>query len=237
MSKLKIGILEVGRPPEELKTKFSDYPQMAIEWLGDINATYSRYAALDGFLPANVADADIWVIMGSRFGVYEDHDWIAPLEDFVRETHQANGKMFGICFGHQLIAQALGGKVEKSKKGWGVGVHRYKPTKDWPMQFGKPPEAIAIQAFHQDQVIELPAGAIQIATSDFCENAAVWYPNFALTFQGHPEFSSDYVSALLESRRGSVLSDELVDDAFARRHQQTDQKHIAQLIGQHFSDI
>jgi GMP synthase-like glutamine amidotransferase len=237
MTKLNIGILEVGRPPEELKTKFSDYPQMAIDWLGDIDANFSRYAVLDCILPSNVKDADIWIIMGSRFGVYEPHDWIAPLEEFVRATQKANGKMFGICFGHQLIAQALGGRVEKSEKGWGVGIHSYKPTNNWPEKFCTPPETISIQAFHQDQVVELPVGAEQVATSDFCEHAALWYPNFALTFQGHPEFSSDYVTALLESRRGNLFSDSLVDDAFSKRNQPTQQKHIAQLIGQHISDI
>lgn len=199
-----IGVLETGRPPEELIADHGDYPAMVAAWIGGGDVEYRNFAALEGVLPDSPAEADLWVITGSRFGAYEDHPWIPPLEDFIRACRDAGRPMMGICFGHQIIAQALGGAVRKSAKGWGLGIHDYAPV-NWPEALGPAPETLAIQAFHQDQVEEVPEGAERIAQSDFCENAALWYPGFALTVQGHPEFATPFARALLEARKGTVL--------------------------------
>ncbi len=209
---MKIGILEVGRLPDELQAEHGDYPTMVASWLAPLNAEYRTYPVLDGVLPDSPQECDLWVIPGSKFGVYEDHKWIAPAQEFIRACRDAGKKMIGICFGHQLIAQALGGSVVKSDKGWGLGVHEYLPT-NWPDRLGDAPGHIAMQAFHQDQVIVPPKGAIRVATSDFCKNAVLWYPNFAFTVQGHPEFPASYTRELLASRRGSVLPEDAVDAA------------------------
>ena len=209
--KARIGILETGRPPEELAQTYSDYPNMVRAWLKDVDADFTSYAVLDGIFPKSAKEADLWVITGSKFGVYEAHGWIPPLEAFIVKARAARKRMFGICFGHQIIAQALGGVVRKSEKGWGLGVHEYAITGNWPDELGKAPDKIAIQAYHQDQVEEAPQGAVTIASTGFCPQGALWYPGFAVTVQGHPEFAKPYVNALLESRRGGVLTDEDVD--------------------------
>ena len=206
----RIGILETGRPPEELAQTHGDYPGMVRQWLGDIKAGFTAYPVLDGTLPESIGQADLWVITGSKFAVYEDHAWIAPLAAFIRKARAAQKRMVGICFGHQIIAHALGGVVRKSDKGWGLGVHDYSITDHWPHDLGDAPDKIAIQAYHQDQVIKAPKGAVTIASSDFCIHGALWYPGFAVTFQGHPEFAQSYVGALLENRRGSLLTDKEV---------------------------
>lgn len=231
-----IGILETGRPPEELTDQYDYYPKMFQNWLKPFQANFKNYAALDGELPDSPEDCDLWVITGSRFGAYEDHDWIPPLEQFIRDCRDARQKMLGICFGHQLIAQALGGKVEKSDKGWGLGVHNYSVA-DWPEALGRKPTALGIQAFHQDQVTEIPAGGTRIASSDFCENAALWYPGFALTVQGHPEFSKPYASALMETRRGSVLQSDDVDQALCTMNNDTTRDALAVFIRDHLAAI
>ncbi len=209
---VRIGILETGRPPEELTGTHGDYPAMVRSWLRDVPAEFTTYAVLDGEIPDDPKSADLWVITGSRFGVYEDHPWIAPAEAFIRACRDAGVSMVGICFGHQLIAQALGGVVQKSDKGWGLGVHDYTPQ-NWPEALGEAPDRISIQAYHQDQVLTPPEGSETIATSPFCDYAALWYPGFALTVQGHPEFAKPYASALLEARRGLTLTDAQVDVA------------------------
>ena len=234
--KLRIGILETGRPPEELAANHGDYPGMVADWLTPFNAEFSSYAALDGELPKSPEECDLWVITGSRFGVYEGHDWIAPLEAFIRDCRDAGKKMIGICFGHQIIAQALGGKVEKSDKGWGLGVHRYDLV-DWPEALGPPPDTFNIQAYHQDQIVKPPEGAEQIARSDFCEYAALWYPGFAITVQGHPEFAKRDTSELLESRRGTVLSDADANQGQANMVYETTRRELAQLINDHLDTI
>ena len=227
-----IGILETGRPPEELAPEHGNYPSMVQDWLDLPEAEYKNFAALDGQLPDSPRAADLWVITGSRFGVYDGDPWIAALEGFVRDCRDAGVPMVGICFGHQVIAQALGGDVGKSDKGWGLGVHDYVP-RDWPAALGQAPEKIAIQAYHQDQVFTPPQGAETIASSDFCEHAALWYPGFALTVQGHPEFGKPYTKALLESRRGTVLKPDEVDVAQGSMGKDVTRGDLARIVREH----
>lgn len=210
---LHVGILETGRPPQDLSDKHSDYPEMVAKWLNRPDAKISSWAVLDGVLPDDPLACDLWIITGSRFGAYEDHAWIPPLEAFIRAVRDAGGAMFGICFGHQIMAQALGGTVEKSTKGWGLGVHHYKPQ-NWPAELGPEPDTIALQAFHQDQVITRPEGSDVIATSAFCENAALWYPGFGLSFQAHPEYSADFARDLIQART-SVFGSKMADQGLA----------------------
>ena len=209
---IRLGVLETGRPPEPLAEDYPDYPRMVADWLGMPVTSMTQFAVLENELPDAPGDADIWVITGSRFGAYDDLPWIKPLEAFIRACRDANVPMVGICFGHQIIAQALGGVVVKSDKGWGVGVHEYDVT-DWPEALGKAPKKIRLQALHQDQVTVMPEGAEKIARSEFCENAAIWYPGFAVTFQGHPEFSTKYASDILRIRRGTAIPIDRVDAA------------------------
>ena len=227
-----IGILETGRPPEELAPEHGNYPMMVQDWLDLPEAEFISFAALDGQLPDSPRAADLWVITGSRFGVYDGDPWIAALEGFVRDCRDAGVPMVGICFGHQVIAQALGGKVGKSGKGWGLGVHDYT-VQDWPEALGAAPEKISIQAYHQDQIFTPPENAETIASSEFCDYAALWYPGFALTVQGHPEFGKPYTKALLESRRGTVLKPDEVDVAQGSMGKDVTRGDLARIVREH----
>ena len=225
---LRIGILETGRPPEDLLNRHGDYPQLVEDWVAPLGGESRSYAVLDGEFPESASDADLWVITGSRHGVYEDHHWIPPLEQFIREVRDAGGKMFGICFGHQIIAQALGGKVEKSAKGWGTGVHCYDLADDWPEKLGVPlSEGLAMQVFHQDQVIDKPEDAATLASSAFCDYAALWYPDFAVTVQGHPEYTPEFARDLIEARRELVLVGRDPETAFEETRASTTREALA----------
>mgnify|MGYP002652303114 CR=1 FL=1 len=201
-----IGILQTGRAPDMLAPEMGDYPDMFQRLLDGHGFTFKTWTVLDGDLPSDVHQADGWLITGSRHGAYEDHAWIPPLEDFVRAAYAAHVPVVGICFGHQIIAQAMGGRVEKFARGWAVGPTDY--------DFGG--EKITLNAWHQDQVVERPDAAQILASNEFCENAALLYDDRMLTVQAHPEFRSDFVDGLMKTRGKGVVPDALMEQATAR---------------------
>lgn len=210
---IRLGILQTGNVPDEMVGQHADYNQLFVDLLGENEFDYRHWAVLEGELPGSTADADAWLITGSRFGAYEDHDWIAPLEEFIRQIYAADQPLVGICFGHQIIAQAMGGRVEKYSGGWSVGRVEYDLDES---VFGTPGVSsenhTALMAFHQDQVVETPDSAITVGSTDFCKHAALLYGNRVLTIQPHPEFYSEYIRGLLDARR-AILPAQIVKQA------------------------
>lgn len=206
---MKIGILKTGDIPDDIDTEFDTYSHMIADMLeaAGLEASYEFFDILGGNFPDNVSICDGWLVTGSKFGVYEDHDWIAPLQTFIRESYASAMPMVGICFGHQIIAAALGGTVEKTDIGFLCGNNDYELTE--PLPFMKAAENIfTIQAMHQDQVITLGAAARVLAKSAQCPNAALAYGDTVLSFQGHPEFSNRYSRDLIETRTPHIIAAE-----------------------------
>jgi GMP synthase-like glutamine amidotransferase len=194
---MKLAILETGRPPGDLAERFGDYPAMIERLLGN----GFEFEAIDvqaGELPDDPSDYDAYIVTGSPAGVYEDHAWIARLSKFIRSA--ADARMVGICFGHQAMAQALGGRVEKSEMGWGIGLHTYRIDRVEPWM--DPVAQIAVPVSHQDQVVVQPPCTKLLASSDFAPFAALaWKDRPAISVQFHPEFDPDFARALIEFRR------------------------------------
>ena len=191
---MKLAILETGRPPGDLSDWFGDYPAMFERLLGD-EFEVETFDVQAGQLPAG--DHDAVLITGSPAGVYDGLPWIKPLSDFIRAA--ADRKMVGVCFGHQIMAEALGGHVEKSDKGWGAGLHRYSVVRSEPWLDGE--REISIPASHQDQVVIQPPNTEIVAASDFTPYAALaWTDRPAISFQFHPEFEPAFAKALIEKR-------------------------------------
>ncbi|MCA8869792.1 MAG: type 1 glutamine amidotransferase [Rhodobacteraceae bacterium] len=203
---MKIGILKTGHPSGPLQSGFGDYGIMFTKLLDGQDFDFQAYSVEDGELPASVHDADGWLITGSRHGAYEDHPWIKPLEEFLRKAYSESVPIVGICFGHQILAQALGGKVEKFKGGWSVGATEY----DFEGR------KLTLNAWHQDQVVKRPEGATVIGSSAFCENAFLAYGDKALTIQPHPEYQSDFIDGLIEYRGKGVVPDTMLKAARER---------------------
>lgn len=220
---MKIGILQTGYAPDGLR-EAGDYPDMFAQLLDGQGFSFRTYCVVDEEFPQSVDECDGWLITGSRHGVYEDHAFIPPLEQFIRDAFAARVPVAGICFGHQIMAQALGGQVEKFTGGWSVGPTRY--------DFGG--EEVVMNAWHQDQIITPPPGAAVIASSPFCQYAALAYDDRGLSVQAHPEFADGFVGGLIDKRGRGVVPDPVLDEAKARLGMPLDSHHIAQRIADFF---
>ncbi|NJC40065.1 GMP synthase-like glutamine amidotransferase [Brevundimonas alba] len=206
----RVAILKTGAPPPALAETHGDYPAMFRTLLGDGHAV-EVFDVQAGEWP-DPAAFDAAIVTGSSAGVYEPDPWIADLLDWIRQAKGRTG-LIGVCFGHQAMAQALGGRVEKSDRGWGVGLHRYdvRSVERW---MTPPADAVAIPASHQDQVVEPPAGARVILASAFTPYAGLAWDDDAISLQAHPEFTPAYAAALTGGRReriGPALVDEALD--------------------------
>lgn len=215
-----IGILQCGHALDSLLEQTGDYDQMFADLLDGHGFTFKTWDVVDMDFPDDGSSADGWIITGSKHGVYEDHAFIPPLESLIRDIHDRGSPMVGICFGHQIIAQALGGTVQKFDGGWAVGHQTYDFANRGTTH---------LNAWHQDQVLQAPKGAKVLASNDFCANAALLYGDRALTIQAHPEFGGTVVSELVSNRRGTAdYPDDLMDRALAQKNAATDAQSIAQ---------
>jgi GMP synthase-like glutamine amidotransferase len=194
-----IGILEAGLPPTKLRADFGRFDAMMRALLGE-DFTYRTFAVHEGSLPASPEACHAYVITGSSAGVYDPLPWIEPLKGFLRAA-RGRAKLIGICFGHQLMAEAFGGRVEKSVKGWGLGVHRYRLHDEVPgLEGTRERAAISSIASHQDQITVPPSTARVLGGSDFTPFGMLDYGVDGVSLQLHPEFSREFTEALLRLR-------------------------------------
>lgn len=196
---MKLAILETGRPPGDLADRFGSYPKMFAEMLGPDFEITSYDVQLGEFPDPGAHDGIL--ITGSPAGVYEPLPWMEGLFDFIRAAKCS--RMVGVCFGHQAMAEALGGHVQKSDKGWGAGLHHYAVLRPEPWLDGT--REIAAPASHQDQVVVQPPHTEIVVSSDFTPYAGLaWTDRPAISFQFHPEFSPAFAKALISERYDRV---------------------------------
>ncbi|HMG47752.1 MAG TPA: type 1 glutamine amidotransferase [Allosphingosinicella sp.] len=192
---MNLAILETGTPPAPLIAEYGRYPEMFERLLGLEAQSYDVAA---GELPPDVGRHDAYLITGAAAGVCDPLPWIPKLKTFLAAA-KGRAKLVGICFGHQVMAEALGGRVEKSARGWGVGLHTYPIVRREPWMDNV--SLVSVPASHQDQVVLQPPGTDVIASSLFTPYAALaWRDGSAISFQFHPEFSPAYAKALIEAR-------------------------------------
>ena len=209
MTKLILGILDCDDLSPELRGDYHCYTCMFKTLFTPIFETgdhsertieYRRYDVQKDVFPTELNECDAYLITGSKTGVYDDKPWILNLKTFIQKAYAEAIKLVGLCFGHQVLAEALGGKAEKSDKGWGVGAMTSQSVEQARWMPEKLDE-ICLLYSHQDQVTHLPPKAKVLFSSEFCQFAAFYIPNTVLAFQGHPEFTIDYSHRLMFLRQ------------------------------------
>ena len=224
---MKIGILQTGRAPDDLRTDLGDYPALFERMLAGYEFDFAAWHVEEMEFPASVHDADGWLITGSRHGAYEDHPFIPPLEQFIRDAFGAGLPVVGICFGHQIMAQAMGGKVAKFSGGWAVGAQQYQIEG----------QQVTLNAWHQDQVITPPKGAQTIGRNAFCAHAALAYGTQGYSVQPHPEFDDAFIQGLIDTRGRGVVPDALLQAASATQGGVRHTHLVAKRIAAHFKQF
>jgi GMP synthase-like glutamine amidotransferase len=223
---MEIGLLRTGGPPPELAERFGAYDAMFARLLGP-GFALRTYDIHNGAAPPTPDAHPAFLITGSPAGVYEPLPWIAPLLSFLRRA-KGRTRLVGICFGHQAMAEALGGRVEKSERGWGIGLQDYDLWDRAPWMGEDPPVRIAVPVSHQDQVVAPPPGTRVLAGNAFTPFGMLeWEEGDSISMQFHPEFEPAYAQALIEHRRGRVPDP---DRAIASLDRPNDQALVGEWI-------
>ncbi|WP_271408609.1 type 1 glutamine amidotransferase [Pseudomonas sp. Q1-7] len=206
---LRICILENGQTPDDLVGEFGSYPSMIERWIAPFlpEATFTYLSPVRGEALPDPDAFDGYILSGSKYSTYERAPWMLDLIAFLQALKARAIPVFGICFGHQIMADAYGGKTTKASNGWGVGAQHYEYTE------GAGPTAAPAYIFHQDQVTTLPPGATCIGGSLHCLNGVISYDFPALSVQYHPEFTAAYIHALATKYRGSLLPETISQGA------------------------
>ncbi len=219
---MDLAILEAGKPPAALQDRFERYPAMFEHLLGLKAASYNVEA---GEFPDRPEAHAAYLVTGAAAGVYDDLPWIRPLEDFLRAA-KGKAKLVGVCFGHQVMAEAFGGRVEQSIRGWGAGLQRYEIFERAPWMDDA--AAIDIPVSHQDQIVVQPPHTRVLAGNDFSPFGMLAYDDQpAISMQFHPEFEPAYAKALIESRFDRVPDPEA---AIASLDAPDDRQRVARWI-------
>ena len=212
---MNVALLQCDSVRDRLQHIEGDFPEMFERFLTAHNPDV-RLTTFDmrmGKFPDLNQEYDGFVCTGSRASVYENEDWITELKGYVRLLYSTGKKFVGICFGHQLIAESLGGKVAQSERGWGVGAQmsQVKECKGWmrPKR-----EFFAVPVSYQDQVTELPAEGETLAYNNHCRHFMITVGSHFLGIQGHPEISKHYLETLIRSRRDE-LGEEVASDGIS----------------------
>ena len=196
------------RPRVALLNAAHDSTHTTRNFRRELDADLVEFHAVSGELPTDT-NFDGVVVTGSRASVYYDEEWIDPLVDYVADVHDAGVPLLGVCFGHQVIAAALGGDVATMGE-YEIGYREVELTTDDPL-FDGVGDSFTVFTTHSDTVAELPPGAELLAENDYGVHAFRLGDSVGVQF--HPEYDPE-TAERVTTRKGE-LSDERVAEVLA----------------------
>ena len=194
---MRVGLLQCDHVLDKFQPIAGDYHQMFAALFTTVDMV--AYDVCNGHFPDSVTECDAYLCTGSKYSVYDDIDWIQELQRFVQELYAREKIFVGVCFGHQMLGHALGGKVEKTAAGWCVGAHTFQVNQpeSWMTPFQS---TYRLLMMCQDQIVALPPESTVLATTPVCPVGMLRVGPRLLGLQAHPEFPVAYERALLENR-------------------------------------
>lgn len=205
---MNIAILLTSNDTSGFARRFPNDGEKFITLLKPIRPdwTFKVYPVMDDVFPENPDHYDGFIITGSPASVHDGHAWIERLLALIRDLHAKRISLVGVCFGHQAIALALGGKVEQNPQGWVLGTETTRI--DEPQPWMQPvANQITLYAAHKEQVTVLPEEAKTIGHATGCPNAAYIIADHIMTTEYHPEMTRDFMEELVDEMGGAISSE------------------------------
>jgi GMP synthase-like glutamine amidotransferase len=230
----RIGLLLVGHIDAGSLHIGGDYPELYADLLEPHDIQLTTYRCDEGELPESLSEQDGYICSPSRLSVYDDHQWLRDVEQLLRDMVASETPYVGICFGHQLMAQALGATVQKADVGWGIGAKHYEVVEPQPWMDST--ADIVLAASHQDQVMKLPDGARLMARAPYCPIGGMLIGERAWTLQVHPEFSPALADSLLATRL-ALFGEEAAEAARVTLKEPLQQNRIAGWMSRFFHQV
>ena len=253
--KLRIAMLNADTPLPTVQSRWKTYGKMFEDLLvsagsrscPDLAVECTEYDVQKFEYPSSLADVDVILVTGSAASSYDAEEWITRLNDYVLDvyTNHRHVRMFGSCFGHQLICQSLlreyGVRVEKDPNGYELGVKvvqledKFRKTIAGGKVFLKDvPESFRVQMIHGDHVVipdagKLPKSWLPVGATQHCAVQGIYEPARILTFQGHFEFNR-FVNMELIKHFGEHWDAQMVQNGRAAADADDDAQFAAELV-------
>jgi GMP synthase (glutamine-hydrolysing) len=194
-----VAILVAGQTLPEIIRRRGDFERFIRTRAGTSRARWETYDLRDAAPLPGPRDADAFIMTGSSSSVTERAPWMLRAEELLRHIVAGRTPLLGICFGHQMIAQALGGEVRRNPLGREIGTVRLTRTADDAL-FAGTPRSFDVHETHVDAVVRLPAGAQVLATTTRDSAAAFRVGHLVHGVQFHPEMDADIIRGYVAAR-------------------------------------
>jgi len=233
----QITLIKTGSTIPQIRQKHGDFEDWFVAGIGVVGVSSVRQ--VDVFrnqpLPA-LTETGAIVITGSAAMVSDREDWSEKTAEWLQQAVQAGLPVLGVCYGHQLLAHALGGRVGPNPNGRQIGTVTTKlldAARADPL-LGHLPSQYSSQTSHSESVLELPSGAERLATSPLDNNFAIRFSENAWGVQFHPEFSGPVMSEYIKCRAQAIRAEGLNPDQLLRKVTDT---RMAQTVLKKFAEV